>query len=232
MSAPPDLLAERVELLLGARRYRVALSLLRRRIAAGEENAALWLLVARAHIGLEEWAAALDAAAAALRLDPAGASPHLLASTGAAGAGSRLRGLRRGPRGDAPGTRPLAGVLRRGHSRGAAGRSAPQPPDLPQARRGRRRAGGAAGPGRGDGARDRGRGGHALGTHPAGAGRVHPGAADRAAERAGALQPGAAEDRPREPSRPAWPHCPRRAGRIRRSPICGTPSTYSSDAGW
>ena len=81
MSAPSDLLAERVELLLGARRYREALSLLHRRIAAGEENAALWLLVARAHIGLEEWPAALDAAAAALRLDPAGAAPHLLAST-------------------------------------------------------------------------------------------------------------------------------------------------------
>jgi len=73
-------IAERIELLVDAKRYREALVLVHGQIAGGQETAQLWALAARAHICLQENQQGLDAARNALRFEPDNVLAHVLAS--------------------------------------------------------------------------------------------------------------------------------------------------------
>lgn len=78
MTVPGELV--RIEMLLDSGRHRDALGQLSGLLAVNPHDPELWSGVARAHIGLDEHAAALEAAMTVVRLRPDAARGHLFAS--------------------------------------------------------------------------------------------------------------------------------------------------------
>lgn len=92
MSARAEL--SRIGLLLDAGRHREALAELRRLLASNPEDADLWASISRAHIGLEEYQQAYEAALSVVRADPSSWIGHLYASLALAGLGRAEEALR------------------------------------------------------------------------------------------------------------------------------------------
>lgn len=78
---------DRLRLMLEAGRYREALAGAHRHLATSPQDPDLWEVVARAHLGLEEWQAALQALGTLVAATPNSPTPHLFAALALAGLG-------------------------------------------------------------------------------------------------------------------------------------------------
>jgi len=84
----------RASTMLDVRRFDEATELLARLVAAEPESGRAWCLMARAHLGSERYAHAIDAANRAVALDPADEWPHRLASNALVHVGAHQDALR------------------------------------------------------------------------------------------------------------------------------------------